>query len=600
MEFTFNTTDTVKRFETAENFQNGVTFFTLRVEYEEIVQPAGLEIRFSFPMRDVNGVWTPLGSETTEVLPDWRRRSASSAIASGLPLLVGFGAKGENRFAMALSDVKCPCSLSCGVTEENGEASVSLKLFTSLVSPLDRYEVILRLDERPLSFARAVQSVRVWWEKDIGWHPCPVPDASRRPVYSTWYNFHHAMAPGEMLEELKIAKPLGCDTIMIDGGWYHESTQRGASDSGDWIPAPGKVGEGRSFTDACHALGVKVVYWFGVPFVGKNAGNHDRFIGKYLYDTDGVIGASILDPRFADVREFIIGECMKVVKNQGLDGVKFDFVDLFRLEPTSPKNYEDMDIPILEDAVDALMSALYRMLTEIDPEMIIEFRQSYIGPAIRAFGNILRVGDCPYSGRTNARCVCDLRLTSGQTAVHTDMSMWEKGTSVTDAARQLWMGVFAVPQISVMLRKLPEDHLTVVRRFLSYWMENRELLLDGDFECAAPLGTYAWMASSTEKREVRLLITERTVIPSRDVLDIVNVTGDDRLYLDLTEEADPVQAAVTDCFGEVILRETLQGGMLHRLTVPDASVLRVERRTINFYRTDCLTHYEAIVTDTCN
>lgn len=467
MEFITRTNTAIRHFEPSETVRDGVSFFTFRIEFETAVQPSEFEIRFSLPARDVNGVWKPLGSSFTEISPDWNPHRAGSALASGIPLLVGFGADRKNRFTLALSDVKRPSALSCGVTEEAGEMQFSVRLFTGLIAPLARYEVTLRFDARPLSFSEAVKSAVAWWENEIGWHPCPVPDVSRRPVYSTWYNFHHHMTPDAMLEELKIAKSLGCDTIMVDGGWYHDSTQRGAHDSGDWLPAKSKVGEGRSFTDACHALGVKVVYWFGVPFIGWTAKNHEKFIGKYLYDTSEGIGASVLDPRFADVREFILSGIIRCVRELGLDGVKFDFIDLFSLKQSSPQNTADMDIPVLEDAVEALMTALYRSLTALDPDMIIEFRQSYVGPAIRAFGNILRVGDCPYSGRTNARCACDLRLTSGQTAVHTDMTMWEKGTSAADAARQLWLGLFAVPQISVMLRDLPDEHLAVVKRFLA-------------------------------------------------------------------------------------------------------------------------------------
>ena len=52
---------------------------------------------------------------------------------------------------------------------------------------------------------------------------------------------------------------------------------------------------------------------------------------------------------------------------------------------------------------------------------MIEFRQSYIGPAIRKYGNIFRAGDCPADILSNRIHTIDLRLTSGSTAVHSDM-----------------------------------------------------------------------------------------------------------------------------------------------------------------------------------
>ena len=36
-------------------------------------------------------------------------------------------------------------------------------------------------------------------------------------------------------------------------------------------------------------------------------------------------------------------------------------------------------------------------LTKIKTDVLIEFRQSYIGPLMRKYGNLFRAGDCPGS-----------------------------------------------------------------------------------------------------------------------------------------------------------------------------------------------------------
>lgn len=77
-----------------------------------------------------------------------------------------------------------------------------------------------------------------------------------------------------------------------------------------------------------------------------------------------------------------------------------------------------MDYAGLDQAVQRLMVDVMRELRAIKSDILIEFRQRYIGPAMREFGNMFRVGDCPENASTNRVGVVDLRLTSGHTAVH--------------------------------------------------------------------------------------------------------------------------------------------------------------------------------------
>ena len=52
----------------------------------------------------------------------------------------------------------------------------------------------------------------------------------------------------------------------------------------------------------------------------------------------------------------------------------------------------------------------------------------------------------------------DLRLLSGNTAVHSDMFMWHYDEPVETAALQFLNILFAVPQLSVCREDIPDDH----------------------------------------------------------------------------------------------------------------------------------------------
>ena len=110
-----------------------------------------------------------------------------------------------------------------------------------------------------------------------------------------------------------------------------------------------------------------------------------------------------------------------------------------------------------QEALDVLLTEVMDELTSVRPDILIEFRQRYIGPQIRKYGNLLRVSDCPGSGISNRVGIVDLRLLSGKTAVHSDMLMWHEAETAQDAALQVLSCIFSTVQISVSLDKLTEE-----------------------------------------------------------------------------------------------------------------------------------------------
>ena len=67
-----------------------------------------------------------------------------------------------------------------------------------------------------------------------------------------------------------------------------------------------------------------------------------------------------------------------------MDGFKLDFIDNFTFSEDAPAN-EDMDFSCVQDAVYELMSSVKRELSAIKPDIMIEFRQGYIGPGMCEF-----------------------------------------------------------------------------------------------------------------------------------------------------------------------------------------------------------------------
>ena len=214
---------------------------------------------------------------------------------------------------------------------------------------------------------------------------------------------------------------------------------------------------------------MKVMIWYSVPFVGIYAKNYEKFKDMILCETGNNKNYWSLDPRYKEVRDFLIGIYSKALIDWNLDGLKLDFIDSFALKGKSLEPDPRRDYESLEEAIDVLMTDITAALTAINPNVLIEFRQSYVGPAIRKYGNMLRVADCPNDAIVNRHGSVNLRFTSGNTAVHSDMIMWHYDEPVESAAQQFVNILYAVPQVSMRIARLNEEHKKMCSFFCLFW-----------------------------------------------------------------------------------------------------------------------------------
>ena len=79
----------------------------------------------------------------------------------------------------------------------------------------------------------------------------------------------------------------------------------------------------------------------------------------------------MLDIRYPEVRAYIIGIYERFVKECGIDGLKLDFIDAFRADPSKVAPFaEGMDVEDLDDAAVILMDEIYAKLTAADPDFL--------------------------------------------------------------------------------------------------------------------------------------------------------------------------------------------------------------------------------------
>lgn len=380
-----------------------------------------------------------------------------------------------------------------GISEENKTAMGKIFLFTERTEARTSYEVELRFDTRDIPFYKAVQDVSKWYESY--YQPLPVTEYCTLPMYSTWYSYHQDFTHDQLEYECTKFIDYGFKSIIVDDGWQTEDNNRGYAYCGDWQTAKNRIPDFKKHVNHIHELGMKYLLWYAVPFIGYHTDAWNKYKDYMLYEVDD-LKTGVVDIRYKEIRDYLVNTYVSSVKEKGLDGLKLDFVDNFshKKSSTNDKLFSG-DIESLQSAFDVLFKEIVQKLMGINPDFMIEFRQNYIGPAMRQYGNIFRAADCPGNVVLNRVRTTDLRLLSGNTAVHSDMVMWSKEDKVESAALQLINILYSVPQVSVKYEDISEEHKKMLKHWLDFWLKYKNTLLSADFRAYNPDKNYTHLES---------------------------------------------------------------------------------------------------------
>lgn len=552
-----------------ENKTGDILFLNLSIKLPEKEIPEPLFIKWSFSASDCCSTWNPSLLDIHGLAFDWGKLTVKSRLASWMPVQSLISKNGTNKLCIAVSDVDTPISIKTGLCEENATLACEIEFFTLPTSPADSYEAVIRLDTRCIPFYDAVYDTAEWWENGCGYKPAYVPDAAKMPMDSLWYSFHQMLDKDEIIKECKASREIGLETVIIDDGWQTDDNNRGYAYCGDWLVAPKKMGDMSELVEKIHGIGMKVILWYSVPFMGIYAEKYNEFEGMFLEGSGDDKTFFGLDPRYKKVREYLVGIYKNAVSEWRLDGLKLDFIDSFSLKGKSLQYDEKRDFQSLEEAIHALMTEIRASLLAINPDIMIEFRQSYVGPSIRKYGNMLRVGDCPCDILKNRMGIINLRLTSGKTAVHSDMIMWNPDDTVENAALQFASILYGVPQVSVRVDKLSKEQHKMLKYYISFWKEWKNVLLDGKLTAKNPECNYSLASSVLGNKSVITSFTNPLVEVETEKAVAVNASMHESLII---KGAGGRKYRTVNCMGEEIAGGTVKS-QLEEISVPTAGMI---------------------------
>ena len=552
-----------------------VKLLKLSLDFKKKINPEPVVVKFYVKSENVFAQWSPAAEYIRNLRFDWSKAECKSSAAFGSPVQCLYGADGVNSLTCAIADFKTPVSIKCGVCEENSAIEMNIEIFTTMTAKRTEYETIIRLDMRNICICDIIHDISAWWRKVSNLPELSVPDIAKYPMYSTWYSYHQNIDTEAVVAECKKAYELGMRAVIVDDGWQTDNSERGYAYCGDWKPAPKRIGNMKAFVDAVHSTGMKFILWYSVPFVGKHSKAWNRFKGKFLDSEENEY--CVLDPRYNEVRDYLIDTYENAVKEWGIDGFKLDFIDSFRMTEFSNEYNSEMDTEQLEDAIEKLLSDVLKKLRDVNPDILIEFRQNYTGPLMQTYGNMLRASDCPLDALTNRTKTLDLRMMSGCGVVHSDMLMWDKSGSTENAARQITNVLFSVPQISVKLKDIPAEHMEMLKFYLNFCDKYRDVLLEGSIHIYQPEMLYSMAYAKKEKRAVAVDFSGTVWNIESGIDEAVYVNAAQTNFLYINAENIDGTYDILNCRGKVIEKGTLSGNMLERFCVPVSGMIVIRR-----------------------
>lgn len=559
---------------TCERIREGVFDVVLQLAADAEAQLPEVVLAWQLPYVDFHHKWNSecmlnraldVGRATANFVTGRANRQA--------PVYSLYDLEGVNTCTFAMSDAVHDFRLG-GVWDGDNIYSCKATIDSPKVDPTDQYELTLRFDFRRIPYDRSLQDIVTWWAAMPRYAPCPIPDAARLPLLSSWYAYVMDLDRDDLFMQCERAKDMGFDVVILDDGWQTEQLTHGYENNGDWEVSTKKFPDMAGYVKRVQDLGMKFMVWFSVPFVGVDSKAYHTMRQYLLPGREGAKWFG-LDPRFPEVRQYLADIYERFVKTYGVDGLKLDFIGSIGGRPEDETARKPgHDTASIGVGVCRLLDDVTQRLRAVNPEILFEFRQAYIGPAMRKYGNMFRAVDCPNSIGDNRVRTLDVRLLAGDTSVHSDPITWHRDDPNESAAMQLIHALFSVPQISMKMSDLVPGHAQMLRSYLKFWREYRDVLLQGDLRPMYPHLLYPLVIASDQSRCVAAFYGPMPLVCNDDLQDtliLVNGTYQKQLIIDARADLGTYSVTTTDCLGNVEQHEPicLTRG-LHQVAVPAA------------------------------
>lgn len=512
----------------SEKLEKDLYILSLTFTSPDELSPGPVSLTFIQPGKDIQALFHPEMKSLKSWLIPWEHYKVTnkdygyySSAFRNAPLFALYSSGGMNRLTFACSEIVEPLVMGGFIHKIKPEFKCFIKLFTRPHKPFKNYTVDILIDRRDCPLTETMQHITNWWTDKHKIKPLSAPVPATVPYYSTWYTFGRTLMEPEVELQAKAAADMGCEAIILDDGWQLIKDTLGADYYGDWKAAENRFPDFQKHIEKTQSLGMKYLVWHALPLLGEQSDAYQKLKGKFLFYLDWA-RAYIPDPRFPEVRDYYVKTITENTKKYKPDGYKLDFFEQFWYE--NPGDFEHgngRDFFSVEKAGLKMLDEIITALKEINPDILIEFRQQYTGPAMWPHGNMFRAGDCQYSAIDNRLSCMDIRLVNPDIIVHGDMLTWNKKETPEAAAKQILNVFFAVPQISVKLNEIGAEQAKMVKFLLAKWSEYKKTLVRGSITAKNPELHYPYIETRSDEQVAALFYAD--IIPEIDAKQIEKI-----------------------------------------------------------------------------
>ncbi len=432
-----------------------------------------VHISCELPLDDIHSLWYDSPQLHGGPLPVmlWRAKFTSAQNA-GMPFVAFFNRSQILRGAFGLTNLIDEAEFSANINQQNCTYEVSIVLALSPESGSCKLFADLRQD------LNWTESLAQW--RDLQDVPAKeFPEAAWNPVFCTWYAVH-ACVTAEWVEKIvPQISDLGFKTLIIDDGWCYDDFKRVTPQTledwysvvGDWEISKTKFPDFPAHVKRIQDMGMKYMVWVAPHMIGTKSrffAEHNSAVLLPIHE-----GCGHLDVNFAEETGILCRKVADFARDNHLDGLKIDFLDIVQPEISDPRGRKTLQ----------MVKELVSRIRHDNPEALIEFRQQYATLAMLPYATQFRAGDAPFDWMLNFHRIANIRLTMGdKIPAHADPAYWGKNEEAKNVSRHMIAMLAGVPMLSMDPDTMSERDKQIVKYWINFYNDNRKLLNSGHWQ----------------------------------------------------------------------------------------------------------------------
>lgn len=543
-------------------------------------KPPTFNVSIKFPKDKIEQIWNSKtwSNKSFFSIPSYDRAAAGFSIVSGLTI------NDQNQITFTCKDAYNAKFVSTNIREEADSIVFNLGFFEDNppLSNLQDYQVEVMVDFRNIHFSKAIFEASKWFLAEQFEHSQASVDTTNIPVFSTWYPMHRNIPLENIAKELDSLRTFNFKSALIDDGWQALVNMK-VDTSYYYEEASYKTMQ--VFKQKLDEMNLPLYLWYSIPFMGGNPVILKKYSGKYIrYRAPRQM--YVLDPRYPDVRKYLVSTYSNFLLQWQFDGYWFDFLKGFYPEEGAVIEQDNgRDFVSIDMAVDTLYKEMEARLKSIMPKVFMGQKFQIVGPNLVSYQSFLT----GFVGVDNCKVVREKmvnnRLLYGKYTPFMEVVAFNPKEKPEDVARKLQSVLFGNPYLSFYITTMPHELKQTIRFWLNYWSKNYHVLFEGDFEPMQVSRFYPVIKVANPKKTIYMLYEDYQVnLPQtiNSTIDIINSKTTTEINFQHSKSGLSGSYEIFNCMGISIAKGDLKTNAKasSMYTVPVGGFIRITPKTI--------------------